>query len=187
MCQMVEPNLLQIMQTYQRSFADKVYQEENDDVDLLMDAFGLSSETKRENRQYWGRELGMCWQLMVDNVMKVYGRDYQPALRIGADEPCDMIISRYAIDTKYRLGSGDSGTLKKLRQYGSLLTEMGYEPVCLLAREDSLNQALAALQTGGWKVFSGQDAFDFIRYQTGYDLKAYLKAQKGKFLVNRPG
>jgi hypothetical protein len=182
---MVEPSLLQIMQTYQRSFADKVYQEENDDVDLLMDAFGLSSEIKRENRQYWGRELGMCWQLMVDNVLKAYGRNYAPALRIGNDEPCDMIIDSYAIDTKYRLGSGDSGTLKKLRQYGSLLIDMGYQPVCLLARNDNLAPAIAAMQAGGWKMLSGDESFEFIKYETGYDLKQYLIQQKGRFIVDR--
>lgn len=182
---MVEPSLLQLMQTYQRSFADKVYQEENDDVDLLMDAFGLSSETKRENRQYWGRELGMCWQLMVDNVMKAYGRGYSPALRIGNDEPCDMIVGNYAIDTKYRFGSGDSGTIKKLKQYGALLIKLGYQPVCLLAREDNLPGSIAAIQSAGWLILSGNESFDFIKEQTGYDLKQYLVSHKGKFLVNR--
>lgn len=182
---MVEPNLRQIMQAYQRSFAEKVYQEENDDLDLLMEAFGLSAELKRENRQYWGRELGMCWQLMVDNVMKSYGKDYLPALRVGSDEPCDMIIGKYAIDTKYRLGSGDSGTLKKLKQYGALLLEMGYQPVCLLAREDNLPHAIAALQSGGWLIKCGNDSFDFILAETGYDLRSYLKTHKGQFLVDR--
>lgn len=185
MCPMVEPSLLQLMQTYQRSFAEKVYQEENDDVDLLMDAFGLSSDTKRENRQYWGRELGMCWQLMVDNVMKVYGKGYAPALRIGNDEPCDMIVGNYAIDTKYRFGSGDSGTLKKLKQYGALLIKLGYQPVCLLAREDNLPGSIAAIQSAGWQILAGDESFDFILTQTGYDLKQYLVSQKGQFLVNR--
>lgn len=182
---MVEPRLRQVMQAYQRSFAEKVYQEENDDVDLLMEAFGLSSEIKRENRQYWGRELGMCWQMMVDNVMQTYGRGYAPALRIGSDEPCDMIVGNFAIDTKYRFGSGDSGTLKKLKQYGALLTKLGYQPVCLLAREDNLPGAIAAIQSGGWQILAGDESFDFIKAETGYDLKGYLMRHKGQFMVNR--
>lgn len=182
---MVESQLLNIMQTYQQSFADKVYQEENDDVDLLMDAFGLSSTIKRQNRQYWGRELGMCWQLLVDNVMKTYGHNYKPPFRIGQDEPCDMIIRHYAIDTKYRLGSGDSGTLKKFKQNGAILSNMGYQPLCLLAREDSLPYAISALQSGGWTVLTGQDSYDFVLEQTGFDLKAFLVEHRGQFQVIR--
>jgi hypothetical protein len=182
---MVELRLLNIMQTYQQSFADKVYQEENDDIDLLMDAFGLTSASKRENRQYWGRELGMCWQMLVSHVLETHGQNYRPPFRIGQDEPCDMIIGHYAIDTKYRLGSGDSGTLKKFRQNGGLLTEMGFQPLCLLAREDNLPHAIAALQSGGWMIKTGEESFDFIQEQTGYDLRAFLIEQRGKFQVNR--
>jgi hypothetical protein len=182
---MVESRLLNIMQAYQQSFADKVYQEENDDIDLLMDAFGLNSTIKRENRQYWGRELGMCWQLLVDNVMKTYGSQYKPPFRIGQDEPCDMIISHYAIDTKYRLGSGDSGTQKKFRQNGSLLSGMGFQPVCLVAREDNLASAISSLQSGGWTVLTGQASYNFIQEQTGFDLQAFLIEQKGQFQVIR--
>jgi hypothetical protein len=49
-----------ILRQYQSSFADKIYSEENDDHDVLMDVFSLLPVIKRENRQYWGRELGMC-------------------------------------------------------------------------------------------------------------------------------
>ncbi len=49
-----------ILKQYQSSFAEKIYSEENDDHDHLMDVFSLSPIIKRENRQYWGRELGMC-------------------------------------------------------------------------------------------------------------------------------
>jgi len=112
---MTDPKKLdEILQNYQTAFVDKVYSKENDDHDLLMDVFSLSPELKRENRQYWGRELGMCWQLLVIEAFKNVA-DFQPALRIKQDEPCDLIVGKYAIDTKYRIGSGDSGTLKKIQ------------------------------------------------------------------------
>lgn len=173
------------MKTYQRSFAEKVYQEENDDVDLLMNAFALSSVIKRENRQYWGRELGMCWQHLVCHVFKTYGTDFKPPLRIGQDEPCDMISGSFAIDTKYRVGSGDSGTLKKFRQNGSLLIDLGYKPICLVVRDDNLPAAVAALQSGGWEVLTAERCFDFILEKTGFKLDLYLKLSEGKFEVNR--
>jgi hypothetical protein len=51
-----------ILQNYQQSFKDKVHNEENDDHDVLMDAFNITPELKRQNRQYWGRELGKMWE-----------------------------------------------------------------------------------------------------------------------------
>ena len=129
---MIENQLDVILKKYQESFADKSYSEENDDLDLLMNVFGLSPQLKRENRQYWGRELGMCWQLLVSEICRAHCKDFKPALRFGADEPCDLVVGNYAIDTKYRIGSGDSGTLKKFKQYGAMLTENGYKPVFLI-------------------------------------------------------
>jgi len=56
---MTERKLDQILAKYQKSFVAKVYAEENEEHDLLMDVFGISPIIKRENRQYWGRELGV--------------------------------------------------------------------------------------------------------------------------------
>ena len=52
-------SLDQILNQYKNSFSSKIYNEENDDHDLLMGLFGISPDLKRENRQYWGRELGV--------------------------------------------------------------------------------------------------------------------------------
>ena len=109
----LEDALLKVLRAYQQSFSEKTYVDENDTRDILMDVFGITPQLKRENRQYWGRELGMCWQVLVTTVCKATCDDYLPALRIGADEPCDFRLGMDAVDTKYRVGSGDSGTLKK--------------------------------------------------------------------------
>ena len=138
------------LSNYQKSFTNKVYSEENNEIDLLMKVFKISPELKRENRQYWGRELGMCWQLLITEICKHYRKDFQNALRIGADEPCDLIVGNYAIDTKYRIGSGDSGTLKKFKKYGPKLREMGFIPVFLILRTDNLPAAMTACEVGQW-------------------------------------
>ena len=177
--------LTNIISRYQTSFSQKVYDTENDDEDPLMGLFGITPELKRENRQYWGRELGMCWQLIVTEVFQHFCEDFGPALRFGTDEPCDLTVGKVAIDTKYRIGSGDSGTLKKFRQYGELLRDQGYDPVFLIVREDNLPAAISACRRGGWTVLVGAPTFDYIEITSGFDLKSFLLEKAGEFDIRR--
>ena len=177
--------LQKIVEAYQRSFSAKEYDEENDDHDPLMDLFGISPALKRENRQYWGRELGMCWQLLVSQTFKLTRDDHGPALRVGADEPCDFTFAKRAVDTKYRIGSGDSGTLKKFKQYGPLLREKGFEPIFLILRDDNLPAAMTACRAGGWDVRTGEATFSFIKEHAKFDLKAFFAERALRFQVSR--
>ena len=169
-----------ILNSYAQSFREKTHYDENNDHDILMDVFSITPEMKRENRQYWGRELGYCWQLLVTNIMQKCD-GFGPGIRIGADEPCDLIVGKYAIDTKYRIGSGDSGTLKEFKQYGPQLKAMGYEPVFLILREDNLPAAIGACLVGGWTVKIGRAALEFVSSQSGNDIEKYLTDRAGKF------
>ncbi len=182
---MTESALEQILNRYQNSFIEKVYASENQDSDLLMDVFNISPALKRENRQYWGRELGMCWQLLVMETCKTYCSGFQSALRVGSDEPCDLVVDRYAIDTKYRIGSGDSGTLKKFKSYGSLLRDRSYTPVLLILREDNLPAAIKACEVGRWEIYTGDASLEFIHRLSGFDLKSFLMEREGAFPANR--
>jgi hypothetical protein len=164
---------------YSESFASKTHPEENNESDILMEVFGITPELKRENKQYWGRELGMCFQRLVVEVARHYRDDFEPALKVGDDEPCDLRFGGMAIDTKYRVGSGDSGTLKKFKKYGQDLTSLGYEPVMLLLREDNLSSALTAMHVGGWTVYHGQQTFDFVKKQTSFNLEEFLTSRFG--------
>jgi hypothetical protein len=175
----------EILATYQKGFSEKVYSEENDDHDLLMDVYGITPLLKRENRQYWGRELGMCWQRLVVEVCRQTRADFGPALRIGADEPCDLTVGNLAIDTKYRIGSGDSGTLKKFKAYGPTLEEKGFTPILLIVRVDNLGAAITACNAGGWTVTTGQQTFDYLLKLTGFDVKAFLQQRAQAFPVAR--
>jgi hypothetical protein len=180
----MERKLDEILGRYQSSFIGKEYSEENDDSDILMDAFGITPSLKRENRQYWGRELGKCWESLVVAACRNL-ETFQPALQIGDDEPCDLIVKNYAIDTKYRIGSGDSGTLKKFKQYGPLLQQRGYEPVFLFLREDNLPAAMTACRSGNWTVYVGKQSLDFIREISGFDMQGYLIQRARAFHVKR--
>lgn len=177
--------LKEILKKYQQSFVGKVYIDENNDHDILMDIFGITPELKRENRQYWGRELGMCWQLLVTELAKLNCPNFKPGMRIGGDEPVDLFIGKDAIDTKYRIGSGDSGTLKKFKKYGKFLKEQGYNPIILILRDDNLPAAITACKVGGWELYVGKDCLKYIEDKTNFDLKNFLIKTKEEFHVDR--
>lgn len=181
----VENALDEVLEKYRDSFAVKEYNQENDDHDLLMDAFGISPNLKRENRQYWGRELGMCWQLLITELCRLTREDFGPALRFDGDEPCDLTVGPVAIDTKYRIGSGDSGTLKKFKSYGPLLREHDYEPLLLIVREDNLPAAIAQCKKGGWRILTGNDSYKYVNDLTGFDVRSYLRQRAGAFVFAR--
>lgn len=174
-----------ILYNYQQSFSDKVYPEENDDIDIIMDVFKITPELKRENKQYWGRELGMVWELTVKEVFKDKISSYGDAIRIGNQEPCDCVIDNLAIDTKYRIGSGDSGTLKRLKKNAELLRNQGYQPVLLILREDNLPAALSACQKGGWTILIGEESFRFIEKYTNIQIKEVINELGDEFYINR--
>ncbi len=183
----IDKKLSAILKKYQGNFSNKIYVDDYDSTDVLMETFGVTQELKRENKQFWGRQLGMCWQLLVTELCKNTCADYSNALRFGADEPCDLVLGSEAIDTKYRVGSGDSGTLKKFKQYGALLEDNGYRPVFLFVREDNLPAAMTACEAGGWSVYTGKSTFDYLKDKTGFDLYAWLchHRDNGTFIINR--
>jgi hypothetical protein len=182
-----ENQLKGILSQYRQSFTDKAYNTENEDHDVLMDVFGITPLLKRENRQYWGRELGMCWQQLVCEIFRLSCEDYKPAMRVGGDEPCDCVVGKDVIDTKYRIGSGDSGTLKKFKQYGKMFREQDLRPVLLILREDNLSAAVGACKMDGWDVLTGRLTFDYIKKRSGIDLDEWLRglAHTKEFFVAR--
>lgn len=176
-----EENLTNIIQKYTANFSDKIYGEESEEIDILMEAFGITQNLKKENKQYWGRQLGMCWQLLVIEVFRNFNEDFSPAKKYGSDEPADFFVAKEAVDTKYRVGSGDSGTLKKFKQYGKMLRTKGFTPVFLFLRTDNLPAAISACKVGGWEIYTGDDSFKYIKEKTGFDLKKWLiKLKKNK-------
>ncbi|MHB8753182.1 MAG: hypothetical protein ACYDBJ_28845 [Aggregatilineales bacterium] len=111
--------------------------------------------------------------------------DFLSALRIGSDEPFDFGFSSFVVDTKYRIGSGDSGTLKKFKSYGADLKGKGYKPVILILRGDNLPAAITACLVGGWQVITAENTFEFILKHSGFDLNNYLNQRVGHFGVRR--
>jgi len=178
-----------VSKEYQKTFEKKIFNYHNPDHDLLMDVFNLTSELKGENPQYWGTQLGRCWEKLIIEICKTHCQDFKPAFKIKIKNeehaPFDLIIDNYAIDTKYRIGSGDSGKHYKLQVYGNELKKMGYTPVMLIFREDNLQGAITACKKGNWTIYTGDDTFKFIQQISDFDLKQFLMSIKAKFAVVR--
>ena len=170
----IEDKLSEVLGKYSENFTAKVYSDDFNDTDVLMEAFGITQELKNENKQYWGRELGKCWENLLRDLFEATCVDFEQPKKFGTDEPADFFCGKDAIDTKYRVGSGDSGTLKKFKSYGKLLKEEGYRPVFLFLRTDNLQAALSKMDAGGWVKYMDEDTFTYIKEKTGFDLKDWL-------------
>lgn len=183
---MFKDELKQLIKKYSNSFSSKIYNNENNDYDPLMKLYNITPDIKRENRQYWGRELGKFWERFVIDIFKFYRPDlYKPAQKYGRDEPYDLIVGEYAIDTKYRVGSGDSGTLKKFKKYGKMIADLGYKPVFLMVREDNLPAAMTAIKQGGWTTYTGNSSFEFIKNITGVDVLQLIDSFADTYWISR--
>lgn len=167
----------------------KAKEELDNEHDLLMDVFNISPEEKKKSAQYWGRELGVLWQELVKIVFanSEQIKDYTGALTVDdpegeSDEPCDLTANGYGIDTKYRIGSGDSKFTKKFRPNHNILVErFKLKPVLLILRDDNLKSPINRAKKEGWTVYTADDSYKFIYDQTGYDLKEFLKGLKGRY------
>lgn len=174
-----------ILNHYRESFSTKIHNEENIESDLLMEIFGITSKIKLENKQYWGRELGLCWQKIITEIIKTYRDDYIIPEKFGKQELFDTGFAQYAIDTKYRIGSGDSGTIKKFKEYAKKIKKIKKTPVLLILRTDNLEYSIKACQKAGWIAITGEQSLNFIKTETGFDLKEFLKLNKNKFSIKK--
>lgn len=149
------------------------------DSDFLMQALGVTPADKAVNAQLVGRTLGTVWERLVRAAVKsaptgTYGgRVLRPGTRT---ELCDLQLDtsdvEFCVDAKYRLGSGDSKTLRSIRQAGQQLREAGKEPLLLVLREDSNPVALAACST--WTILTGEDSLAWVREHCGCDLRELI-------------
>lgn len=163
-----------ILEEYASSFRRKELIERSETSDALLEVFRLTPVTLNLNRQYWHRELGMCWERLVKHAF-VGLPGYRGTLRGPEGSPCDFAIETTAIDTKYRLGSGDAGTLNKLVRNAEWLHSQGLIPLMLFLRTDSLPAATSRMRSAGWTLLAGAASFKFILERTGVDLESELR------------
>ncbi|MEQ8958998.1 MAG: hypothetical protein RLP02_13925 [Coleofasciculus sp. C2-GNP5-27] len=154
--------LEQILNQYQQAFAERITPEESTEEDDMMLAFGLTQDIKATNKQYWGRQLGKCWERLVETLCQQTCEQYQKA----HGTYYDLAVGLNAIDTKYRIGSGDAKTLRGFRENAQTLINEGFTPVLLILRNDNLPQAIKACSDGGWEIYAGNNAYNYLHRLT---------------------
>jgi hypothetical protein len=160
-----------IISSYSDLFSSRSFKRPMADTDALMRVFGITQELKQENGQYWGTHLGKCFQRLVSAVCRYFVPGCQPGVKVGRKEICDLVVSGDALDTKYRVGSGDDGIVYKWRGHAEELGHRGYRPVMAIYRTDNRHHAFP-----GWTVYEGEESNDYIRKLTGFDLQAWLES-----------
>jgi hypothetical protein len=176
-----EQQLRQILLSYQTSFSSQQTTADTRDPDILMKLFGVTSDTQKENRQFWGRHLGVCWEKLVTTLFKSTVPNVQGGYRQGRKTLCDLIAGTNAIDTKYRIATSQPAVRAELQRHGGILQAAGYNPVLLVLREDNLRDATQQCEKGGWRIYAGAAAFEFINAETGTDLYQWLTSLDGQF------
>ena len=174
-----------ILLDYQVRFSNKIYSQDNNDYDLLMDAFGISPKLKLENMQYWGRELGACLEKVMKTRMSKSKHYENPIKEKSGREPYDFQFRDRAIDVKYRIGSGDAGTIKKWTENAKDIIELGLQPTLLILREDSLESTVSACRRAGWDIYAGEEFYNFSKNRLDFNLKKYLKSIKAEYQIKR--
>ncbi|MNU30449.1 hypothetical protein D3C71_189490 [compost metagenome] len=170
-------SLDRILVDYRDRFRKKKFTVKPERDDLLMRVFKITPEIKKRNMQYWSRHLGFAWEKLLKAALSEADKTAVFPLPGDKQKPCDMIAGEMAIDAKYRIGSGDSGTLQKLQKNGRILHELGYKPVLLIFRDDSLASSLAAARGGGWTIYEDKHALVHAETLFNFDMSAYLKSR----------
>ena len=180
-----EDQIKYILLDYQSKFSSKIYSQDNKDYDLLMDAFGISPKLKLENKQYWGRELGACLEKIMKTRMSKNIHYEEPIKEKSGREPYDFQFKDRAVDVKYRIGSGDAGTIKKWTENAKDIIELGLNPTLLILREDNLESTISACRRAGWDIFIGEEFYEFSKKEMDFNLKKYLKSIKSEYQIKR--
>ncbi|MEC4804213.1 MAG: hypothetical protein SAJ12_04065 [Jaaginema sp. PMC 1079.18] len=48
-------------------------------------------------------------------------------------------------------------------------------------RNDNLPQAIAACRAGGWEIYAGIEAYNYLQNLTQFDIQTWLQQQRDRF------
>ncbi len=116
----------------------------------------------------------------IENSKKILNAFLDENTGTDKQDLCDFTLIgnqiKYGIDTKFRFVSNDSNTVREIADSAKHLKFMGYTPILFFRkkREDSLKTPLNRFEKEGWKLLCANDAIDFIKENTGFDLGEWI-------------
>jgi hypothetical protein len=165
-------DLKNLVESYKLSFEKKILNHKHFKQDDIMNLFNKNQYDLLLNKQYWHREFGKFYEKYVKIIAKSKLK-YNDSPKYKKYDLCDLVIDNFAIDTKYRIGSGDSGTVRKLKFYGEQLIKLNYKPILLIFRDDNLEGTIKSLSKE-WNVLTGDNSNKFIIEHLDFDIKKSL-------------
>jgi hypothetical protein len=149
-------------------------------ADLLTEYFGVNPEQIRAHHQFYNTNLGALVENLVFGFLDAHSplattrkvhdgklelADITLGVPPGADPAAPPGLPPIAIEVKYRYGSQDSKQVKATASYAQRLTQLGYEPLMWVFRDDSAPKNLTTCRHAGWQVLEAGDAFDWLAQQ----------------------
>ena len=107
---------------------------------------------------------------------------------------CDIVIAnskgqKLALETKWRVLWNDAKTVRQTVLSGEQLLLLGYKPIILLKRprSESRESVLSRCEKqGGWSIVDSNEALDFIKKNTGFDLETWISREVDFWSLLKP-
>ena len=165
---------------------------------ILYNVLGITSEEgyQIDYQQNVGRFLykyaGSLIEELAINCFKMAHKDAQEKVRLPntIDQTpktveIDCLIGKRAIEIKWKDATTDGDHIKKEYKRVKIIKEAGYIPIRLMFFESNRSQAIKIqiklkelYESIGGEYYSGDEAWEYLRNDTGIDLKKLLDSKE---------
>ena len=193
--------LYRIIASYRSDLQKKIrerkeeMEEDNNDHYLLYNGLGFSDEEgyQVDFQQNVGRFLykyaGSLMEDLVINCFKMAHSDAEAKVKLKntIDQSpktveIDCLIGNRAIEIKWKDATTDGDHIKKEHKRVKIIKDAGYTPIRLMFFEPNRDQAIRIqsrlkdlYEELGGEYYSGTDAWEYLKNDTGIDLREILK------------
>lgn len=194
-------HLLKIILKYREKLQEKIkdreaeMQEDNTEHYMIYNALGFTSEEgyQIDYQQNVGRFLykyaGSMLEELTVNCFKLAYPDLQQKVKLintidssPKTVEIDCLVGNKAYEIKWKEATTDGDHIKKEHKRVKIIKEAGYIPVRIMFFNPNRKQAIfiqdklkKLYKEVGGEYYAGEDAWNYIKKETGVDLKLLLK------------
>lgn len=142
---------------------DDVKKNFSQEIRNYIETLGLGDQQRRELLRYYDK----VWSLVTCGEIK-----------LELDLHFDKAGTKYIVDLKSGFSSNEKGNTNRLLLVASVYRNLDENYRCLIfvrSEEDQNNHYLQILKRSGiWEVFCGPEAYERIRFFSGFDIKRWI-------------